>query len=193
MLALGLALAALAAAKPCPAADANLKSLNKGDGKVSVTFRSQIDEELQVYWMTREGEEHDVGILEPLGEVMHQSFEGHAFRVRRMVGAKEVVAETLLGRTTRQRVLIEACGAALAYFCLQVPFLSLNGVCEACAHARADARALSLLSGVHVACAVLFALCARPALAATGPPGLVAAGGTVIIIANGAAAGSGGS
>ena len=64
MLALGLALVALAAAKPCPAADANLKSLNKGDGRVSVTFRSQIDEELQVYWMTREGEEHDVGILE---------------------------------------------------------------------------------------------------------------------------------
>ena len=49
---------------------------------------------------------------------------------------------------------IAACGAALAYFCLQVPFLSLNGVCEACAHARADARALSLLSGVHVACCV---------------------------------------
>jgi hypothetical protein len=95
-----LALLAVTLAKPCPAADANLKSLNRGDGKVSVTFRSQIDEELQVYWMTRDGEEHDVGILEPLGEVMHQSFE--------------VVAETLLGRTTRQRVLIEACGAALA-------------------------------------------------------------------------------
>ena len=78
-----LALVALAAAKPCPAADAHLKSLNKGDGRVSVTFRSQIDEELHVYWMTRDGEEHDVGILEPLGEVMHQSFEGHAFRVRR--------------------------------------------------------------------------------------------------------------
>ena len=109
-----LALLALAAAKPCPAADANLKSLNKGDGRVSVTFRSQIDEELQVYWMTRDGEEHDVGVLEPLGEVMHQSFEGHAFRVRRMLGEKEVVAETLLGRSTRQRVLIEACGAALA-------------------------------------------------------------------------------
>ena len=106
-----LALLALAAAKPCPAADANLKSLNKGDGRVSVTFRSQIDEELQVYWMTRDGEQHDVGILEPLGEVMHQSFEGHAFRVRRMLGEKEVVAETLLGRSTRQRVLIEACGA----------------------------------------------------------------------------------
>ena len=113
-LALGLALLAVTTAKPCPAADANLKSLNRGDGKVSVTFRSQIDEELQVYWMTRDGEEHDVGILEPLGEVMHQSFEGHAFRVRRMLGEKEVVAETLLGRTTRQRVLIEACGAALA-------------------------------------------------------------------------------
>ena len=109
-----LALLALAAAKPCPAADANLKSLNKGDGRVSVTFRSQIDEELQVYWMTRDGEEHDVGVLEPLGEVMHQSFEGHAFRVRRMLGEKEVVAETLLGRSTRQRVVIEACGAALA-------------------------------------------------------------------------------
>ena len=77
---------------------------------------------------------------------------------------------------------IVACGAALAYFCLQVPFLSLNGVCEACAHARADARALSLLSGVHVACAVLFALCARPALATTGPPGLVAAGGGVMAL-----------
>ena len=114
MLALGLALVALAAAKPCPAADVNLKSLNKGDGRVSVTFRSQIDEELQVYWMTRDGEQHDVGILEPLGEVMHQSFEGHAFRVRRMLGEKEVVAETLLGRSTRQRVLVEACGAALA-------------------------------------------------------------------------------
>ena len=114
MLALGLALVALAAAKPCPAADHQLKSLNKGDGRVSVTFRSQIDEELQVYWMTRDGEQHDVGILEPLGEVMHQSFEGHAFRVRRMLGEKEVVAETLLGRSTRQRVLIEACGAALA-------------------------------------------------------------------------------
>ena len=114
MLALGLALVALAAAKPCPAPDANLKSLNRGDGKVSVTFRSQIDEELQVYWMTREGEQHDVGILEPLGEVMHQSFEGHAFRVRRMLGEQEVVAETLLGRSTRQRVLVEACGAALA-------------------------------------------------------------------------------
>ena len=33
--------------------------------------------------MTRDGDQHDVGILEPLGEVMHQSFEGHAFRVRR--------------------------------------------------------------------------------------------------------------
>ena len=77
---------------------------------------------------------------------------------------------------------IAACGAALAYFCLQVPFLSLNGVCEACAHARADARTLSLLSGVHVACAVLFALCARPALATTGPPGLVAAGGGVMAL-----------
>ena len=109
-----LALLAVTLAKPCPAADANLKSLNRGDGKVSVTFRSQIDEELQVYWMTRDGEEHDVGILESLGEVMHQSFEGHAFRVRRMLGEKEVVAETLLGRTTRQRVVIEACGAALA-------------------------------------------------------------------------------
>ena len=109
-----LALVALAAAKPCPAPNTNLKSLNKGDGKVSVTFRSQIDEELQVYWMTRDGEEHDVGILESLGEVMHQSFEGHAFRVRRILGEKEVVAETLLGRTTRQRVVIEACGAALA-------------------------------------------------------------------------------
>ena len=109
-----LALLAVTLAKPCPAADANLKSLNRGDGKVSVTFRSQIDEELQVYWMTRDGEEHDVGILESLGEVMHQSFEGHAFRVRRMLGEKEVVAETLLGRSTRQRVLIEACGAALA-------------------------------------------------------------------------------
>ena len=64
-----------------------------------MTFRSQIDEELQVYWMTRDGEEHDVGILEPLGEVMHQSLEGHAFRVRRMLGEKEVVAETLLGRS----------------------------------------------------------------------------------------------
>ena len=109
-----LALLAVTLAKPCPAADANLKSLNRGDGKVSVTFRSQIDEELQVYWMTRDGEEHDVGILESLGEVMHQSFEGHAFRVRRILGEKEVVAETLLGRTTRQRVVIEACGAALA-------------------------------------------------------------------------------
>ena len=107
-----LALLAVTLAKPCPAADANLKSLNRGDGKVSVTFRSQIDEELQVYWMTRDGEEHDVGILESLGEVMHQSFEGHAFRVRRMVGGKEVVAETLLGRSTRQRVVVEACGAA---------------------------------------------------------------------------------
>ena len=29
-----------------------------------------------------------------------------------MLGEKEVVAETLLGRTTRQRVVIEACGAA---------------------------------------------------------------------------------
>ena len=77
---------------------------------------------------------------------------------------------------------IAACGAALAYFCLQVPFLSLNGVCEACAHARADARTLSLLSGVHVACALLFALCARPALATTGPPGLVAAGGAVMAL-----------
>ena len=77
---------------------------------------------------------------------------------------------------------IAACGAALAFFCLQVPFLSLNGVCEACAHARADARALALLSGVHVACAVLFALCARPALATTGPPGLVAAGGAVMAL-----------
>ena len=114
MLALGLALVALAAAKPCPAPDHQLKSLNKGDGRVSVTFRSQIDEELQVYWMTRDGEQHDVGILEPLGEVMHQSFEGHAFRVRRMLGEQEVVAETLLGRSTRQRVLVEACGAALA-------------------------------------------------------------------------------
>ena len=113
-LALGLALAALAAAKPCPAPNTNLKSLNRGDGKVSVTLRSQIDEELQVYWMTRDGEEHDVGILEPMGEVMHQSFEGHAFRVRRTLGEKEVVAETLLARTTRQRVVIEACGAALA-------------------------------------------------------------------------------
>ena len=64
---------------------------------------------------------------------------------------------------------VAACGAALAYFCLQVPFLSLNGVCEACAHARADARALSLLSGVHVGCAVLFALCARPCLLYTSP------------------------
>ena len=90
-----------------------------------MTFRSQIDEELQVYWMTREGEEHDVGILEPLGEVMHQSFEGHAFRVRRMLGEKEVVAETLLGRSTRQRVLIEACGAALARACTNVGVLSL--------------------------------------------------------------------
>ena len=77
---------------------------------------------------------------------------------------------------------VAACGAALAYFCLQVPFLSLNGVCEACAHARADARALSLLSGVHVGCALLFALCARPALATTGPPGLVAAGGAVMAL-----------
>jgi hypothetical protein len=41
MLALGLALLALAAAKPCPAADASLKSLNQGDGRVSVTFRSK--------------------------------------------------------------------------------------------------------------------------------------------------------
>ena len=55
MLALGLALLAVTRAKPCPAADANLKSLNKGDGRVSVTFRSQIDEELQVYWMTMRG------------------------------------------------------------------------------------------------------------------------------------------
>ena len=77
---------------------------------------------------------------------------------------------------------IAACGAALAFFCLQVPFLSLNGVCEACAHARADARALALLSGVHVACALLFALCARPALATTGPAGLVAAGGAVMAL-----------
>ena len=113
-LALGLALLAVTLAKPCPAADANLKSLNKGDGKVSVTFRSQIDEELQVYWMTRDGEEHDVGILEPLGEVMHQSFEGHAFRVRRMLGRRRSSPRPLLGRTTRQRVSSRRAGAALA-------------------------------------------------------------------------------
>ena len=73
---------------------------------------------------------------------------------------------------------IAACGAALAYFCLQVPFLSLNGVCEACAHARADAGALAVVGRARRLRGALRSVRAA-GLATTGPPGLVAAGGAV--------------
>lgn len=113
-LALGLALLATSGAKPCPAPDANLKSVHRGDAKASVTFRSAVNEELEVIWLNHQGEEHNQGLLEPLGETTHQSFEGHAFRIRRTVGAREVVAEAFLDSKRSRRISVEACGDALA-------------------------------------------------------------------------------
>ena len=67
-----------------------------------MTFRSQIDEELQVYWMTRDGEQHDVGILEPLGEVMHQSSRGPRLPRPSDAGGEGGRRRDLLGRSTRR-------------------------------------------------------------------------------------------
>lgn len=99
------------------------------------------------------------------------------------IGAPFALTATRLLKGTHAPLQdIQACGAALAYFALQVPSLALNGISEACAHARADPRALSYLSVAHVGCAALFALLARPALASAGPPGLVAASGAVMAL-----------
>ena len=68
---------------------------------------------------------------------------------------------------------LEQCGAVLAAYCAYVPFLALNGVAEAFAHAAGGAAELRALAAAHGACAVLFAALAGPALRAAGTVGLV--------------------
>ena len=102
------------AAKPCAAPTADLRS-KPGEGTYSVTFQSDIDEEIELFWVDSHGAEVPQGSILPLSETTRESYGGHAFRVRQMGGERETLAEAVMqGSAKRIRIRVEACGTVAA-------------------------------------------------------------------------------
>ncbi|KAJ8598368.1 hypothetical protein CTAYLR_002960 [Chrysophaeum taylorii] len=90
-----------AAAAPCPV-ESDAKSRN--GRAVTVKFWSNVDAELELFWVDGDGVERPQGVLMPLAETERSSFEGHVFRIR----ASHLVKEHIV--TSRETVIIDPCG-----------------------------------------------------------------------------------
>ncbi|KAK3251858.1 hypothetical protein CYMTET_38820 [Cymbomonas tetramitiformis] len=66
----------------CPDEIINLRSKAGQPNPAEVTFKNDLAEDVNIYWMTDNGIESFRNAVEPNGESIHNSHIGHAFRVR---------------------------------------------------------------------------------------------------------------
>ena len=97
------------ALEPCQL-QSNIRS-GGGGASASVTFISFINEPLTMYWVNDRGDENNVGILAPEGDVHQNTYIKHSFRIRRPSedGSGEVVGEYTVSKR-KQTFQLHPCG-----------------------------------------------------------------------------------
>jgi len=100
------------ASPPCQL-QSNIRS-GGGGASASVTFISFINEPLSMYWVNDRGDENNVGILAPEGDVHQNTYIKHSFRIRRPSedGSGEVVGEYTVSKR-KQTFQLHPCGTLL--------------------------------------------------------------------------------
>jgi len=94
--------------RPCPERTTSLRSqTRRSSGSPTVEFVSEVDEELELFWVDEQGREVGQGVIQPLSDASRTSFAGHAFRVR---FGDTTLREYVVEEGRRQKVRIEACG-----------------------------------------------------------------------------------
>mmetsp|Transcript_19718 Transcript_19718/g.27676 ORF Transcript_19718/g.27676 Transcript_19718/m.27676 type:complete len:125 (-) Transcript_19718:13-387(-) len=98
---------------PCAPANPELRSSDGGAQPANVIFHNTLVQDVTAYWINFEGKEQNQGLI-PAGESEnHNSFIGHAFRIRKNDGS--LLLEHI-ANSPQDTVVVNNCGSEVGLY-----------------------------------------------------------------------------